>query len=30
MCSNGAPQDLVKHVVLTEFLLKILTESDLS
>ena len=30
MCSNWAPQDLVKHVVLTEFLLKILRESDLS
>ena len=22
MCSNGAPPDLVKHVVLTEFLVK--------
>ena len=30
MYSNWAPQDLVKHVVLTEFLLKILRESDLS
>ena len=26
MCSNGAPLDLVKHVVLTEFLVKILRE----
>ena len=26
MCSNWAPLDLVKHVVLTEFLMKILRE----
>ena len=26
MCSNWAPLDLVKHVVLTEFLVKILRE----
>ena len=30
MCSNRAPLDLVKHVVLTEFLLKILMGRDLS